>query len=413
VAPAPRHDLDRYQTLARLGEGAFANVWKARDLETGREVALKILKEQFAGDSDVAERFRREAFAIAAVDSPHVAALYDFGISGHNLFIVMELVPGARLRDVMGVRCFDLVELQIIVGQIAHALASAHGQGIVHRDIKPENIVLVEKAGTIQCKVLDFGVAKLADLEQQLGLSNLTSPGACFGTPPYLAPEQLRGQAVDGRTDLFALGVVAYELVANRRPWVSDNMLELMDMVLTKEPPPIVDAHPSVAPRLEQVNAFFRRALAVDPRRRPSDPRTFFYEFGGALFEGGEVAADDRFEAVTKRSFKLGGTQFDDRQTDEFKSKRGRDLEPSWEANDTILDGGPPVEAPVSKAGACTPTAEQPPRPHRPLRWSARRWLAPLVIGAVVGGAVAGIWQVRESIGGWLGRSDTGAPARR
>ncbi|HUS64760.1 MAG TPA: serine/threonine-protein kinase [Kofleriaceae bacterium] len=283
---------DRYEVLAHLGEGAFAHVFRARDLETGVQVALKVLKDPYQSEKEVVERFQREVFAVASISSPHVVAMSDFGMSrgdergeGSDFFMVMELVEGPTLREVMKVRAWTADDVHIIVGQIAHALGAAHRQDIVHRDLKPENVLLVERpGGQWQVKVLDFGLAKLATLQRQLGLRELTQKGDLFGTPQYLSPEQIRGLPLDGRADLFALGVIAYEMLAGRRPWDGKKPGVVMTAVLHDLPPAVTRLHDTIAPRVEPVNAFLLRALAKEPTERPRDADALFAELGVALY---------------------------------------------------------------------------------------------------------------------------------
>jgi len=291
---------ERYQVLARIGEGAFAQVYHARD-PSDRDLALKVLKDPFIGDREIVERFQREVFAVASIDSPHVVRLSDFGLSGDDFFMVMEYVHGPTLREVMHARPWTANDVYVIVGQIAHALQAAHAKGIVHRDLKPENVMLVELSGGLwQVKVLDFGLAKLPELERALGLDSLTRRGQLFGTPQYLSPEQIRGKPLDGSADLFALGVIAYEMLAGRRPWdgPADDPREVMMCVLHKAPPPLGELHPSLSGRAEAVNAFLKRALAKERSERPADAEAFFRELGSALF--GEALPEMPGAAVEK-----------------------------------------------------------------------------------------------------------------
>ena len=276
---------DRYDVQRRIGEGAFAHVYRAHDAQGGRDVALKVLKDPYLTVKDVVERFQREVFAVASISSPHVVALYDFGISDDDFYIATEFVEGPSLREIMRARAWSASDVHVIVGQIAHALDAAHKQDIVHRDLKPENVLLVERPGGVwQVKVLDFGFAKLPELERKLGLEPLTRKGTCFGTPQYLSPEQIRGRSLDGGADLFALGVIAYEMLGGRRPWDGDDPREVMMAVLNRLPPPIAKLHASMQPRLEEVNRFLLRALGKDRAERPADAPEFFRELGTALF---------------------------------------------------------------------------------------------------------------------------------
>jgi serine/threonine-protein kinase len=281
---------DRYQVLEKIGEGAFAYVFRAREEAAGRDVALKVLKEPYLQVRDVAERFQREVFAVASIRSPHVVSLLDFGFSQDEFFIVMEFVRGLSLRQLLVHEPWSAEDVLVVVGQIAHALAAAHKQEIVHRDLKPENVMLVERHGTWQAKVLDFGFAKLAELERKLDLEPITRVGFCFGTPQYLSPEQIRGLPLDGGADLFALGVITYEMIAGRRPWNGQDPREVMTAVLKTLPPPALLLHPSLMPRLEEVNRFLLRALEKERAQRPADAVAFFDELQLALFGGAGAA---------------------------------------------------------------------------------------------------------------------------
>ena len=289
---------DRYEVVAKIGEGAFAYVFHAREVQSGRDVALKVLKESYQGERDVVERFQREVFAVASISSPHVVSLLDFGIGEGEFFIVMEFVKGPSLRELLVHEPWAPEDVLVVVGQIAHALAAAHRHRIVHRDLKPENVMLVDRGGSFVAKVLDFGFAKLAELEQTLELRPITRVGFCFGTPQYLSPEQIRGRPIDGGADLFALGVIAYEMLAGRRPWDGDDPREVMRAVLRTLPPPALQLHPSLMSRLEEVNRFLLRAMEKERADRPADAVAFFGELQDALFGG---AAEARYALAGAR----------------------------------------------------------------------------------------------------------------
>ena len=232
---------ERFEILEQIGQGGFARVFRAREHTTGRIVALKVLKDSYLSDKEIVERFRREAFAIASISSPHVVALHDFGISGKEVFVAMEYVVGPTLRQVMYERPWTAQEIHLIIGQIAQALSEAHKQGIVHRDLKTENVMLVQGQDKHrQVKVLDFGLAKLHELERDLGLEQLTRAGMCFGTPQYMSPEQIRGKAVDALGDLYALGVIAFEMMSGYLPWDGPDSVEVMQAVI-KQPVPVIN----------------------------------------------------------------------------------------------------------------------------------------------------------------------------
>ena len=277
----------RFEIMEQIGEGGFATVFRAKESTTGKIVALKLLKDAYLGDTEVVERFRREVFAVASISSPYVVKMHDFGISGDEVFIAMEYVEGPTLREVMHERPWQPGDIHVIIGQIAQALAAAHRQNIIHRDLKPENVMLVGdggKAGPRQMKVLDFGLAKLAELERKLELEPLTRAGMCFGTPQYMSPEQIQGKPIDGSADVYALGVIAYEMIAGLLPWDGGDSREILLSVIKSPPPRIVRARASEIKRLDELNKFFLRALAKDKKDRPRDAADFFKEFELALF---------------------------------------------------------------------------------------------------------------------------------
>jgi serine/threonine-protein kinase len=269
--------IDRYRILERLGAGGMGEVYRARDPRLLRDVALKILRPSLGTAtlsdpaSDGAARVLREARAAAALEHPNVVAVYDVGEIQEPLalrgtpYIAMELVKGRSLRAYVGAPDVPMEERLRWLVDVARALAAAHKAGLVHRDVKPEN-VMIRDDGVV--KVLDFGIAKPAEVPRDdvtssteaLLLPHLTARGAIVGTPRYMPPEQMRGEALDGRADQFAWGVVAYELLAGRPPWVGDgDLLHVVSQVLSTDPP----APRSVSPELpEGVDAVVMRALA-------------------------------------------------------------------------------------------------------------------------------------------------------
>ena len=339
---------ERYEVVAHVGEGAFAHVFRARELSSGRDCALKVLKEEYSETRDVIERFQREVFAIASINSPHVVSMLDFGIADveREFFMVMEFVQGPTLRELCGTHePWAPEDVLVVVGQVAHALMAAHKREIIHRDLKPENVMLVERGGQFVAKVLDFGFAKLAELERTLELRPITRVGFCFGTPQYLSPEQIRGRPIDGGADLFALGVIAYELLAGRRPWDGKDPRAVMTAVLKTLPPPVLTLHPALMSRLEEVNRFLLRVLEKDRDERPRDAVAFFDELQDALYGGATAARNalagarpvSPIEDVTSRSIVIrpGAAQpqrFDETEIDTHASERAA------AGNDTVRE---------------------------------------------------------------------------
>jgi serine/threonine protein kinase len=237
----PGDTFDRYTIEALLGQGGMGSVYRAHDARLGRRVALKVISDgprEGQADADANARLLREARAAAAFDHPNAVSIFDVGEYEGTPFIVMELVSGRTLRGAVGEASVPAATCAAELADVARALAAAHKRGLVHRDVKPEN-VMVREDGVV--KVLDFGIARRqgGSLDphgetQTAALPTLTIEGVKLGTPCYMAPEQIRGDALDGRTDQFAWGVVAYERLAGRLPWRgAGDAMAVMASVLT------------------------------------------------------------------------------------------------------------------------------------------------------------------------------------
>jgi Tol biopolymer transport system component len=260
--------LSHYEITGRLGAGGMGEVYQATDSKLGRSVAIKLLPETFTHDAERVARFDREARVLASISHPNIAAIHGIEEFQGRKFLVIELVPGETLADRIRRGATPLDEAIGIMKQIADALDTAHSKGIVHRDLKPENIKLTPDG---QVKVLDFGLAKANETESPPPtLSNsptmnisATHPGIILGTAAYMSPEQALGKPVDKRADIWAFGVVVYELVTGRRPFRGDTVAETLASTLKEEPQ--WDAVPS------QLRPMLRRCLEKDPRRRLRD----------------------------------------------------------------------------------------------------------------------------------------------
>jgi tetratricopeptide (TPR) repeat protein len=250
-----------YLLLERIGEGAMGVVYRARDQVLERDVALKFLPPGLVHDESTRKRFRKEALTLARLNHPNIETLYGFETEGGVDFLVMEYVAGVTLHTRLAggpLRQSEMLEIGV---QLASALDEAHKQGVIHRDLKPANVALTPSQ---QVKVLDFGLARLlADPAQSATESAADSNMA--GTLPYLAPEQLRGAQPDQRSDIYALGVVFYEMVTGRRPHAPSSMAALVEAILHEEPAPLRGANREIAPELETI---IRKALDKDPRLR-------------------------------------------------------------------------------------------------------------------------------------------------
>ena len=273
----------RYRLVSQIAAGGMGDVWRATDEVLGREIAVKVLKRELSGERGFLERFRREARQTAALSHPGIAAVFDYGEEDGNAYLVMELVPGEPLSDLLARDGALPVPVAIsLVVQTADALAVAHRAGLVHRDVKPANL-LVTPDGTV--KVTDFGIARALESSQ------LTATGTVMGTVQYASPEQISGAATTAASDVYSLGIVAYELVAGRSPYQADSNIGLAMAHLQTEPAPLPDAVP------DALAAVILRALAKDPAARPADGAAFATELR-ALPPTGRSAMDTRTRAM-------------------------------------------------------------------------------------------------------------------
>ena len=254
---------DRYRLLSLIGEGGMGAVFKAEHIRMGKALAVKILRGDFAGDPTAVERFNAEARIVSRLSHPHTIAVFDFGeIEGSGgLYLSMEYVPGKDLAHLLRDQGKLSEPRAAEIGQqVLGSLAEAHEAGIVHRDMKPGNVMLMQaRPGEDFAKVLDFGIAKFREDKSS------TSAGAIIGTPNYLAPEQARGDEVDPRTDLYAVGCVLYELAAGRPPFTARNPMAVVSAHLHEDPPPLEQVAPDVSVRFAEI---VHRALQKDLENR-------------------------------------------------------------------------------------------------------------------------------------------------
>ena len=256
--------LGKYEIRSKIGEGGMGEVYSAHDSELGRSVAIKFLPSEFTTDPDRRGRFRQEARVVSALNHPNILTIYEIGEDENGSFLATEFIDGRTLREVIKQESITLPRILRIVEQAANALVAAHAADIVHRDIKPENI-MVRRDSIV--KVLDFGLAKpneqtmrSADTE-----SNRTVPGTVMGSPRYMSPEQARGQEVDGRTDIWSLGVVLYEMLAGGVPFDGETAADTLAAVIYKEPEPVWQILPNAPPELQRI---IRKALQKDREER-------------------------------------------------------------------------------------------------------------------------------------------------
>jgi serine/threonine-protein kinase len=262
----PRVLAGRYRLIAPQGEGGMATVWRAMDEQIGREVAVKILRPQFVADPGFAARFRNEARAAGTLSHPNVVQVYDFGTDAEagDQYIVMQLVDGEDLASVLRERGPLPVDEAVEVGaSVADALGAAHQSGLVHRDVKPGNILLTPGGRTL---VTDFGISRA------VAEASMTVTGTTIGSVHYFSPEQAAGEEVGPASDIYALGIVVYEMLSGRRPFEGDSAAGVALKRLNEAPPPLSTPEHPVPPPLEAV---VMKALARDPAQRYPDADAF------------------------------------------------------------------------------------------------------------------------------------------
>jgi serine/threonine-protein kinase len=280
--------IGRYEIECLVGEGAMAKVYRARDPEIDRVVAVKVLKDEHCVDEDYVNRFLREAKAAGAISHPNIVTVFDVGRFGNAPYITMEFLDEKSLADALSEHEKLPIKRVVSIGiQLARALDLAHRRGIVHRDVKPGNILLMEKGEAV--KITDFGIARL-DRSEDL---QKTHAGTVIGTPRYMSPEQAAGRAVDGRSDLFSLGVILYELLTGKKAFDSSNVATLMLQIMQKDPEPCRALAPDVPASLQRIVS---RLLQKRPQQR--------FQTGAQLAEAleRELAAIAAREEETSRN---------------------------------------------------------------------------------------------------------------
>src|SRR5687767_3046906 len=282
--------LGPYEVVGLLGSGGMGEVYRARDTALGRDVAIKILPEAFALDAERRARFEREARMLAALNHPHIGAIYGFEQRDSVHGLVLELVEGETLAHHLRAGPLPVREALTVARQIAEALEAAHEKGIVHRDLKPSNVIL-SRQGAV--KVLDFGLAKAGLDESAADLSHSptitiggTRAGVLLGTAAYMSPEQARGKVVDKRTDVWAFGCVLFELLTGRMAFGGDTVSDTLARILERTPD--WTALPPATP--SNVRRLLQRCLEKDPRRRLHDIADARIEIEDALEKPAEVS---------------------------------------------------------------------------------------------------------------------------
>src|SRR5467141_3270094 len=298
--------LGPYEILAQLGAGGMGEVYRARDTRLDRSVAIKILPAQFSFDPVRKQRFEREAKTISSLNHPHICTLHDVGSQDGVDYLVMECVEGETLAKRLERGPLPLEQVLKFGAQIADALDKANGSGVVHRDLKPGNIMLTPTGA----KLLDFGLAKpavslasVATLTAGVTQSSpVTEQGAIVGTFQYMSPEQIEGKELDGRSDIFSLGAVLYEMLTGQRAFQGKSQLSVASAILEKEPPPISTVKPLTTPSLDHA---LRRCLAKDPEERWQTARDIAIELKWIAEAGSQLSAKTLDKQRSRNSGRL------------------------------------------------------------------------------------------------------------
>jgi serine/threonine-protein kinase len=348
---AGREIAGRYRILTRIGQGGMGAVYRAEQISLKRIVAVKLLKSELSDDPALVRRFNTEAELAARLNHPNTVTLFDFG-QDHDgtLFIAMEHVEGTSLRElILRHGPVELPRALAIAEQVCASLADAHTHGIVHRDMKPDNVMLTERGRQRDIvRVLDFGIAKLRDERGDVTAMPVTQAGDLLGTPQYMAPEQIRGEQVDGRTDVYAMGAVLYEMVTGRLPFEGPTVMAILGKHLTDRPEPPSQRRPDLGlpTALDQL---IMAALAKAPEQRPASMDEMVSRIAALRKQVGERPSQ---KVIPRRTTRPPGVPL---TVDE----------PVAHAPTAHADSGAPLAvAPTTPAGAhYTPPAAQAPLP--------------------------------------------------
>ncbi len=311
--------LGHYQVTSMLGKGGMGEVYQARDLKLGRDVAIKVLQEEFARDVDRVTRFQREAKLLASLNHPNICTIYDIDEHEGQHFITMELIEGQTLKQRMLGRQLEIDEILTVTLEVTDGLEAAHAKGIIHRDIKATNI-FITAAG--HAKILDFGLAKLVPeqlagnagdgasrLSTETAAEQLTGSGMAVGTVAYMSPEQALGRALDARSDLFSLGVVLYEMATGRLPFRGDTSMAQFDNLLHQAPTPAVRLNPDVPDALDRI---INKAIEKDRQVRYQSARDLLVDLkrlkrerdsGGRAVEASGFGVQPRLQSLAVLAF--------------------------------------------------------------------------------------------------------------
>ena len=266
--------VSHYRVLRKLGEGGMGQVYLGQDLHLNRYVGIKFLPRDYIGDRERLARFHQEALIASSINHPNVLTIYGIEEDDGELFIITEFVDGATLRQIIDHRSLSIAEALSIATGITAALTAAHAYWVVHRDIKPAN-VMIREDGIV--KVLDFGIAKLAD-PALLGADrgdSITMPGCVPGSLWYVAPERLKGEAADPRSDIYSVGAVMYEMLTGQPPFRGRALADTIELIVNHEPAPLIDRREDVSP---EVAAVVSRMIEKEPEGRHQTAHELYLE---------------------------------------------------------------------------------------------------------------------------------------
>ncbi len=336
----------RYRILRRIGEGGMGLVYEAEHAVIEKRVAIKVLREDFSKKPEVVERFRQEAKSASRIGHENIIDISDFGETPQGQgYFVMEFLHGQDLADLLAKEGTLPADRAVhILSQCCRALGAAHGKGIVHRDIKPENVFLTQRGDDSDfVKIVDFGIAKMSDIETEGAPGRkLTKTGMIFGTPEYMSPEQAAGKGLDHRVDVYALGVILFECLTGRVPFVGDSFMGILTQHMFEEPPPLREINPRVRCTAELEHVLFH-ALSKDPEARYQS----MADFGSAM----EAALEGRTTEPTLYGFAEPvkavaqgpkKVELGDRPADDFPASRRKPTKTLWAAGAAaaLLAGG-------------------------------------------------------------------------
>jgi serine/threonine protein kinase len=294
VANLIGQQLGQYEITALLGKGGMATVYRARQVSINRDVAIKVIRPDLAETSEFLNRFRREAQLVAQLSHPFILKVFDYGEHDDNFYLIMELLPGGSLADVLLRETLPLPSVNRVLEQVSSALDYAHQKGIIHRDLKPQNVLLDGQGNAL---LTDFGVAKI------LSDSNaMTRTGLAMGTPAYMAPEQWQAMPLDARTDVYALGIMTYEMLCGTLPFKADTPYSMMHMHINEMPQPIRTLRADLPAGLERV---IRTAISKDAKQRYASAGEFATAFKSAAVESSPAVMNTMIDQVDDDTLKV------------------------------------------------------------------------------------------------------------